>query len=108
MLFVSIPPAQPMVSSSSSSVSRFNNIVPDKLEGSNSFAPVIPVSSSIVNKASIAGCTIVEEAKIAIIVATPIPLSAPRVVPFALTQSPSTNISIPCVSKLKLLSPFFW
>jgi 4-hydroxythreonine-4-phosphate dehydrogenase len=39
--------------------------------------------------------------------ATPIPLSAPNVVPRALTQSSSTYISIPCVSKSKSVSAFF-
>ena len=58
-------------------------------------APVMPVSSSIVNNASIAGWGMVSLSKIAIIVATPIPLSAPSVVPFAFIQSLSTNISIP-------------
>ncbi|MNS57681.1 hypothetical protein D3C72_905770 [compost metagenome] len=71
-------------------------------------APVIPVSSSIVNKASIAGCGISLLSRIAIIVATPSPLSAPSVVPRARTQSPSTYISIPCVSKSKTVSAFFW
>ena len=71
-------------------------------------APVIPVSSSIVNKASIAGCLMVFEANTLIIAATPIPLSAPNVVPSARTQSPSTIILIPSVSKLKLVSEFFW
>ena len=46
--------------------------------------------------------------KSAIIVATPKPLSAPSVVPFAFTQSPSTTIWIPCVSKSKSVSAFFW
>ena len=39
-------------------------------------APVIPVSSSIVNKASIVGCGMSLLSKMAIIVATPKPLSA--------------------------------
>ena len=71
-------------------------------------APVIPVSSSIVNSASRAGCSISLLSKIAIILATPKPLSAPSVVPLAFTQSPSTYILIPLVSKSKSVSLFFW
>ena len=37
----------------------------------------------------------VSDAKTVMIEATPIPLSAPSVVPFAFTQSPSTNMSMP-------------
>ena len=62
---------------------------------SSSFAPVIPVSSSTVNRASIAGCAMSVEESTAMIAATPIPLSAPKVVPLALMISPLTNISIP-------------
>ena len=70
-------------------------------------APVIPVSSSIVNNASIAGCGIASDCKTLIMVATPSPLSAPSVVPLAFTQSPSISISMPCASKLKEVSLFF-
>ncbi len=49
-----------------------------------------------------------ELSKIDMIVATPKPLSAPKVVPFAFTQSPSTSILIPSVSKSKFTSLFFW
>ena len=94
--------------SSSSSVSIFNKISPVRIPPLRFKAPVIPVSSSIVNKASIAGCLIVVDSKIAIIIATPNPLSAPSVVPLARTQSPSTYISIPWVSKSKSVSLFFW
>ena len=67
----------------------------------------MPVSSSIVNKASIAGCLISVEAKTLIIAATPKPLSAPKVVPWAFTHSPSIFILIPSVSKSKIVSEFF-
>ena len=103
----SIPPAHPMSISSSSSVSRFKRISPVKIPPSKPIAPVIPVSSSMVNKASIAGCLISSEDSIAIIVATPKPLSAPNVVPSAVTQSPFICILIPSVSKLKTVSEFF-
>ena len=88
-------------------MSKFKSISPVRSPPFKPFAPVIPVSSSMVNKASIAGCWISSLSKTAIIVATPRPLSAPSVVPFALTQSPSTYISIPCVSKSKVVSLFF-
>ena len=86
---MSIPPAQPILNSSSSSVSKFNNISPFNIPCSNSKAPVIPVSSSMVNNASNVGCSISLLDNKVIILATPIPLSAPNVVSFAVTQSPS-------------------
>ena len=103
----SIPPAQPIPISSSSSVSRFKRISPFKMPLSNPIAPVIPVSSSMVKSASKLGCSMAVEAKTAIIEATPKPLSAPSVVPSAVTQSPSTSILIPSVSKSKIVSAFF-
>ena len=104
----STPPAQPIPISSSSSVSKFSKISPSKTPPSKPIAPVIPVSSSMVNNASIFGCTISLDDKTAIIAATPKPLSAPKVVPAALIQSPSTNILIPSLSKSKMVSEFFW
>ena len=41
-------------------------------------------------------------------VATPMPLSAPSVVPSARTQSPSVYILMPWVSKSNTVSAFFW
>ena len=87
-----MPPAQPIDNSSSSSVSRLRSISPSNILPSISLAPVIPVSSSMVNNASIAGCSISFDDNVAIIVATPILLSAPRVVPSASIQSPLTRI----------------
>ena len=49
----------------------------------------------MVNIASIAGCLMSSEESTLMIVATPIPLSAPSVVPTASSQSPFTTISIP-------------
>ena len=91
----STPPAQPISISSSSSVSRFKRISPFNCPGFRANAPVIPVSSSIVKRASKAGCAMSLLSKMDIIVATPKPLSAPKVVPLARTQSPSTYIWIP-------------
>ena len=105
---ISTPPAQPMVSSSSSSVSKFSIIWPVKWPACNSLAPVIPVSSSIVNNASMGGWSMSVEANTDMMAATPRPLSAPSVVPLALTQSPSTSIWMPCESKSNSVSAFFW
>ena len=55
-----------------------------------------------------AGCEIVSLSSMAIIVATPNPLSAPKVVPLARTQSPSTYMAMPWVSKSNTVSLFFW
>ena len=72
-----------------------------------SLAPYIPVSSSAVMSPSIGPCTRVLSSITAIIAATPIPSSAPRVVLRALTHSPSTQASIGSVSKLCVLSLLF-
>ena len=88
-MFASKPPAQPTYNSPSSSESRFIRISPLRIFGSRLKAPVIPVSSSIVNSASTGPCSISFDSSTAIAAATPIPLSAPRVVPFAVTHSPS-------------------
>ena len=106
-MVISTPPAQPIHISSSSSVSRLSKIFPVNIEFERFKAPVIPVSSSIVNNASIFGWEISLLSKTAIIAATPSPLSAPRVVPSALIQSPSTYILIPEVKKSKSTSLFF-
>ena len=97
-----------MAISVSSSVSKFKRMSPFSIPPLRPKAPVIPVSSSIVNKASMAGWAISLLSKIAIMVATPRPLSAPSVVPLARTQSPSTYMSIPCLSKSKTVVVFFW
>ena len=96
---MSIPPAQPIVNSSSSSESRLSNIFPVNISLFRPLAPVIPLSSSTVNNASIGGWGISVDSKIVIAAATPMPLSAPNVVPFAFTQSPSIIILIPSFSK---------
>ena len=93
-MVASSPPAQPTKTSPSSSVSRFKRISPFKKSGCNPKAPVIPVSSSTVINTSIGPCCKSLETIIAIPVATPMPLSAPKVVPEALSQpsSPITGI----------------
>ncbi len=96
---VSFPPAQPIKISPSSSLSRFNRISPVMKPFSRALAPVRPVSSSTVNRHSIGPCSISSEARIASSAATPIPLSAPSVVPLARSQSPSTIVSIGSLSK---------
>ena len=104
----STPPAQPIEISSSSSVSKLSRMSPCRNPPFNPKAPVMPVSSSMVNRASMAGWGMSLESKMAKMAATPIPLSAPSVVPSARTQSPSTYILMPCVSKSKSVSAFFW
>ena len=95
----SIPPAHPINSSPSSSESRFNRISPFINPSFRANAPVSPVSSSTVNKHSNGPCSIVSSARIASSVATPMPLSAPNVVPFAFSHSPSISVSIGSVRK---------
>jgi len=56
---------------------------------SRPFAPSMPVSSVAVNRASSGPCFSVRSSSTARIAATPIPLSAPSVVPSAVTQPPS-------------------
>ena len=106
---VSTPPAQPTYSSPSLSESRLIKVLPFSTPPSRANAPYIPVSSSTVKSASKGGCTTSLSARIAIAVATPIPLSAPRVVPLAVTHSPfsSTYASMGSFSKSNTLSEFF-
>ena len=86
---MSTPPALPIISSPSSSVSRLSSISPSSSPAGRSLAPYIPVSSSAVISASMGPCFRSVDSITAIIAATPRPSSAPRVVPFAFTQSPS-------------------
>ena len=57
---------------------------PLSISPDSSAAPVSPVSSSIVNSSSSGPCTSSLDSRIASMVATPIPLSEPSVVPVAL------------------------
>ena len=69
--------------------------------------PYIVVSSSAVMKPSIGPCGIVSSSITAIIAATAIPSSAPSVVPFVLTHSPSIQVSIGSFKKSCLESLAF-
>ena len=101
---VSTPPAQPTNISASSSESRLSRIEPLSMPSPRLLAPVRPVSSSTVNRASTGPCTRVLSTITASDAAIPIPLSAPRVVPSARSQSPSTMVLIGIVSKSNDLS----
>ncbi|CDD14487.1 uncharacterized protein BN675_02843 [Parabacteroides merdae CAG:48] len=74
---------------------------------SSALAPVSPVSSSTVKRHSIGPCSISSDARIASSAATPMPLSAPRVVPLARSQFPSTIVSIGSWSKSCAVPLFF-
>ena len=70
-----------------SSVSRFNIVLPFRISPLSANAPVNPVSSSTVNKHSKGGSSVsLGKSSKAIEAATPIPLSAPNVVPSAFNQ----------------------
>ena len=96
-----------MKSSPSSSESRFNRISPFMKPSFKANAPVNPVSSSTVNRHSNGPCSMVSSARIASSVATPIPLSAPSVVPLAFIHSPSISVSIGSTRKSCSTSLFF-
>ena len=84
------PPAQPMQISPQSSVSRFSIVLPLIISPFRAKAPVNPVSSSTVKRHSRGGnSTVLGISNSAIEAATPIPLSAPRVVPSALSHPSS-------------------
>ena len=80
---------------------------PETMAGSRALAPVRPVSSSTVHRISSGPWTASGSSATAMAVATPMPLSAPRVVPSALTQSPSTRTSMGSFTKSKSTSEFF-
>ena len=77
------------------------------MPASRPLAPSMPVSSVAVKSASMGPCSTSVEARMAMVAATPMPLSAPRVVPLAFTQSPSTMVSMGSFSKSWALSLFF-
>lgn len=89
-----------MIISPSVSVSRLRSISPSSSPSGSAFAPTMEVSSSAVMSAFRGSCLRVLSSMIAIMAATPIPSSAPRVVLLAYTQSPSMCVSIGSVSKL--------
>ena len=83
------PPAQPMMTSLSSSLSRFSR-AGAQISPVKAFAPISPTSSSLVKSTS-KSCV---SSIISIIIASPMPLSAPSVEFFALKNSPSFSSSI--------------
>ena len=85
-----IPPAHPVVRIPSSSESILISIRPLSNVQSTAFAPVIPTSSSMVNRASIGGCAISLLSSTAITIATAIQSSPPSVVSLAFTKPSST------------------
>ncbi len=100
-------PAQPITSCPCSSLSRFSRILPVIIPGSRPLAPISPCSSSTVRRTSIGPCTRSLSSNTAIPAAHAIPLSAPRVVPLARTQSPSTIVWIGSFKKSNSTSLFF-
>ena len=104
---VSDPPAQPMVSSPSSSLSRLRSLVAFIHPARNAFAPVSPVSSSTVMRTSRGGWTRSRWERAASAAATPTPLSAPRVVPRARSTSPSFTTFIGSFAKSWTVPSFF-
>ena len=95
----SSPPAQPTYNSPSSSESMLIRMSPFSIPDFRPLAPSIPVSSVAVNNASTGPCERSFDARTAIAAATPIPLSAPSVVPLAFTHSPSMMVSIGSLAK---------
>ena len=83
------PPAEPIIISPSVSSSRLSRISPSSTSAFIWFTPYMVVSSSAVMKPSTGPCFKVLSSITAIMVATAIPSSEPRVVPLAFTQSPS-------------------
>ena len=86
---LSTPPAQPTVKTPSVSESRFTRSRPVRKPGSRRLAPLRPVSSSTVKRSSSGGWSSASRSASAAARARPAPLSAPRVVPSARSQSPS-------------------
>ena len=83
------PPAQPTKRTPSSSESMLISFRAARKPGFSAIAPVRPVSSSTVKRSSRGPWVTSGSVAIAMAIARPMPLSAPRVVPSALSQSPS-------------------
>ena len=98
------PPAQPAQNTPSSSESRFRSLRLLRPERSMADAPTRPTSSSDVKMHSIRGCLMLSSARTASIMATAMPLSAPRVVPSAVIQPSSSRIVTGSVSMSICLS----
>ena len=93
-IHVSVLPAHPTVSFPSSSLSRLTRTVPVTNFGSRPFAPSRPTSSATVMRSSSGPWRFDSSSTSAIIAAIATPSSAPSVVPFAVSQSPSRASSI--------------
>ena len=102
------PPALPMTNSPMFSLSIFSRMSPFRVSALRWLTPYMQVSSSAVIRASRGPCSMSFDSKTAMMAATPIPSSAPNVVPFALSHSPSTHVWMGSVSKLCVLSSVFW
>ena len=88
-----VEPAQLTVSTFSSSESMLIMYFALRSEASSARAPIMPTSSSTVNRHSSGPWAISSASRIARPIATAMPSSPPRVVPRAPTSSPSTNRS---------------
>ena len=102
-----MPPAEPITNLPQVSESRFSRISPCSMFSGRSLAPNIPVSSSAVISASTGPCFRSFASMTERMAATPKPLSAPSVVPFAFTHSPSIHGWMGSVTKLCVDSGVF-
>ena len=91
---VSLPPAHPMQNSPSSSESRLMSVLAFSQPSFMLVAPYRPVSSSTVNRHSSSLFLTVSDFSMANAIAMPMPSSAPRVVPSAVSHSPSIFVFI--------------
>ena len=104
---MSTPPALPITNLPHVSESRLSKMSPLSSPSGRPLAPNIPVSSSAVISPSTGPCFRSLASMTAMMAATPSPLSEPRVVPLAFTQSPSIYVSMGSVTKLCVLSLLF-
>lgn len=90
-----------------SSLSRFSSQRPLRTPGVNARAPSRETSSLIVKTNTSFGAGLGMEPNSAMAVATPIPLSAPKVVLRARIQPATSSAAMPCFSKSCRESAFF-
>ena len=93
-IHVSVLPAQPTVSTPSSSLSRLMMVEPVRRDPSRAFAPSRPTSSATVISSSSGPCGSDSSSTSAIMAAIATPSSAPSVVPSAVSHSPSRRSAI--------------
>ena len=108
VMVASMPPAQPTYSSPSVSLSRLSKYLPFNSPRFRPKAPVMPVSSSVVIRASIGPCLMVLLSSTAMAAATPKPSSAPRVVSQAYTQPSTILVSMGSFRKSCTLPARAW